>query len=83
MDRVNTETCCVADQHCLAPANLEFPIFPRSRCFSCGQAVCVNCSSKRNYPPWKKVRLCNDCQIMMDGNDIVVMRRLRKLANHG
>jgi hypothetical protein len=85
------ETCCVADQACLASAGLEPSIFPRSRCFACGQAVCVNCSSLRVYPlaeqlyhlKGKRVRLCNDCQIMeLDGdNDKVVMRRLTKLVN--
>ena len=76
------ETCCVADQACLAPGNLKPPIFPKSSCFACGSAVCVNCSSRRNYPPWKKVRLCNDCQIMHldNGKDTIVMKRLRKLV---
>ena len=91
MDKVNIGTCCVADQYCLAPANLEPPVFPKARCFACGQAVCRNCSSLRVYSlaeqlfhlKGKKVRLCNDCQIMCldDGSDKIVMRRLHRLVN--
>jgi hypothetical protein len=74
------ETCCVADQVCNAPANIE-PLVPaKGICFSCGLNVCSKCSTKRNYHHYGKVRLCNDCQIEYDGNDTTVMNRLRKLV---
>jgi hypothetical protein len=76
------ESCCVVDPFCLAPANLEErdKLRLRTVCFSCGQPVCVNCSSRRTYYTYGKVRLCNYCQEDEDGSDRVVMARLRKLA---
>jgi len=76
------ETCCVADQACDAPANLYPPVRARGVCFSCGEAVCGNCSSKRKYYAFGIVRLCNNCQVEHDGNDDIVMRRLRKMAGY-
>jgi len=74
------ETCCVADQFCIAPANLEPQQRARGICFCCGNAVCSKCSSIRQYYHYGKVRLCNNCQVAYDGNDDRVMARLRKLA---
>ena len=74
------ETCCVADQMCIASAEVENPKSAKGKCFRCGQAVCSKCSSKRNYLIYGKVRLCNDCQVECDGNDNLVMKRLRKLV---
>lgn len=61
------EDCCEAGQFCKGKT--------RATCFSCGQAVCVNCSSKRKYYKYGKVRLCDSCQIVYDGNDKVVDAR--------
>tara|TARA_Y100000310_G_scaffold345019_1_gene461215 strand:+ start:4966 stop:5445 length:480 start_codon:yes stop_codon:yes gene_type:complete len=72
--------CHIADQFCLAPANLNPLITVKSTCFDCGEAVCSKCSSRRKYLDYGIVRLCNDCQIEHDGNDKVVMKRMRKLA---
>ena len=74
------ETCCVADQSCIAPANLEKPERARCKCFSCGLSVCSQCSSKRKYHDYGKVRLCNNCQVEYDGNDKIVMKRLYRKA---
>ena len=74
-------TCCVVDQFCTSPANLENPVPARGFCFICGQPVCSNCSSKRKYYDYGVVRMCNNCQIEYDGNDNIVRRRLAKIAN--
>ncbi len=81
------ESCCVADSFCKAPANLddrERPIL-RGWCFSCGQAVCGNCSSIRKFKPisaYGRRRVCNNCQIenLDGGNDRVVMARMQSIA---
>ena len=60
------DTCCVADQFCIAPANLDPPASARGECYYCGSSVCSQCSSKRKYD--KSIRrLCNECQRDMDG----------------
>ncbi|MHA2279812.1 MAG: hypothetical protein ACXAC5_02890 [Promethearchaeota archaeon] len=77
------EPCSVADSFCEAAAN--FAVIPRLRikCFACGSTVCCKCSSIRKYLTYGKQRLCNDCQIEMDGDDRVVRRRLHRLAGYG
>jgi len=75
-------TCCVVDQFCEAPANVNPPTPARGVCFACGQAVCGMCSSMRHYYRYGKVRLCNDCQVDYDGNDRLVMARLHRLAGY-
>jgi hypothetical protein len=73
--------CCVADQFCEAASNFEERGYV-SECFVCGEDVCVKCSSRRQYmPDIPPVRMCNDCQVRLDGNDKIVMARLNKLAN--
>lgn len=74
-------TCSVVDQFCDSPANLEPPVNVRGVCFCCGEYVCTKCSSIRNYYRFGKKRLCNNCQIYLDGNDKTVLRRLNKLAS--
>ena len=76
------ETCCVADQFCIAPANLEPEKLARGICFSCGLNVCSKCSSIRKYYDYGKVRLCNNCQVDYDGNDKIVMNRLYRMAGY-
>lgn len=77
---VEIETCCVADQHCLAPAN----VFPRrpayAKCYICGQPVCTACSTRRKHQHYGRVRICNDCQILTfeDGEFRVLYRIARK-----
>lgn len=80
MKRKNRESCCVADQFCDAPANVTPMVPARARCFHCGEAVCTKCSSKRLFGKYGRVRLCNNCQVEIDGNDEVVMRRLHRMA---
>lgn len=78
------ETCCMADQFCLAPANLDPPVAARGQCFSCGWAVCSKCSSRRQYPDGRLHRICNDCQVELDDSDKRVMARLYRMAgSHG
>lgn len=72
-------TCCVADKFCTAAANYENSN-ARAVCFACGDFVCTKCSSRRNYFNYGRVRLCNNCQELFDGNDKRVMARLAKLA---
>lgn len=72
------EACSVADGLCTAPANYD-GANTRAKCFSCGQPVCPNCSSRRKYYNYGQVRLCNNCQVGYDGNDRRVLRRLYTL----
>lgn len=74
------ETCSVVDQFCISPANLFPKVNVRGVCFSCGLPVCHKCSSKRKYMGHGKVRLCNSCQEMIDGNDNRIMARLKRMA---
>lgn len=85
-----TEQCHVADQFCTACVSGEWC---RGVCYVCGLSVCRKCSSKRKYrtferkagelvPVTKLVRMCNDCQIDLDGDERVVMRRLLRLAGY-
>ena len=78
-----SSVCCVVDQLCTRPANLwgvdSMPVL-RSTCVRCGQSVCRNCSSLRTYNERRRQRLCNDCQVEVDGNDHAVMERLRAIA---
>ena len=70
-------SCCVADQYCDAPANLEGVERIRiGLCVSCDEPVCKECSSHRSYFGKKRQRLCNSCQEHLDGNDDLVMLRL-------
>lgn len=55
------ECCCIADDNCKAPANLSPRRAAEHTCYCCGQAVCSNCSLKREYLHYGKVRLCNNC----------------------
>ena len=80
--RGDVETCTVVDQHCLSPANLSPRVAVRASCFKCGQPVCVNCSSRRRYMSYGIVRLCNDCQVELDGNDRIVMARIARMSGH-
>jgi len=78
------ETCHVVDQFCEAPANLDPPDAAKYECVSCGQPVCGKCSSLRKYKDRQlRQRICNDCQIeILDGNDRIVMARIRRLAGY-
>ena len=75
------DTCCVVDQFCLSPANLEELVPVRSRCVCCDESVCRMCSTRRLYRG-RLSRICNDCQIEYLDNraDARVMARLRRLA---
>jgi len=74
--------CCVSDQFCIAQANLKPLRHARGVCFACGESVCSKCSSKRKYYIYGVVRLCNNCQVAYDGNDKIVMNRMRKMAGY-
>ena len=79
---VERVSCSVADQFCDAPANGPEETRARAVCFRCGMPVCTKCSSRRKYHNYGIVRLCNNCQTEEDGNDDIVMRRLRRLAGY-
>ena len=72
------ETCCVADQYCIAPANLEPQRSAKCKCFRCGLAVCSRCSTIRDYLTYGKQRLCHNC-ITEEYGEAVVIRRLRRM----
>ena len=76
------ETCAVVDQFCTSPANVEPPVPARGVCFACGEAVCAKCSTKRQYLRFGVKRICNTCQIEMDGNEDRVMERMNRLAGY-
>jgi len=58
------DRCCVADDRCEAPANLEDEDMPtlRTKCFVCGLPVCKKCSSIIKWYHWGKRRVCNNCK---------------------
>ncbi len=53
MSRRLNECCCVVNQHCEAPANLEPMVTPRTKCADCEQRVCIGlgCSIRTCYDP--------------------------------
>ena len=77
---IDRPVCCVVDQLCEAAAGFSNEVRPQRicTCFVCGEDVCKQCSTRRKYLHYGKVRICNNCQVDRDGNDEVVMRRLRK-----
>lgn len=80
---MSKQFCNQVDQFCISPPMAdprEFGI--KSLCFACGLPVCIECSSRRRYYNYGRVRLCNSCQFDYDGNDTVVMRRLYKQAGY-
>lgn len=74
--------CCIADQFCTHPANLEGVRDPPSKCHRCGNPVCFNCSVRRQYGPGVP-RICHDCCTEIDGDDDRAIRHLEKLAENG
>ena len=54
------ESCCVADQNCLAPANL-IGREARATCFSCGERVCTECSLISLWRGFGRKRICHNC----------------------
>ena len=72
------ETCCVVDQYCIAPANLESPRSAKCECFRCGLAVCSKCSAIKNYYHYGKQRLCHNCIAEVYGENVVI-KRLRRM----
>jgi hypothetical protein len=83
------DPCCVVDQFCERPANLEVedgdePL--TTRCFHCKELVCENCSTRRQYRSSLGLgvpRICHDCSVELDGNDDVAMKHLRRQAGYG
>jgi hypothetical protein len=83
-------TCSVVDGLCVAAANFSNSCRPVRipSCFRCGEDVCRMCSTIRIYRPfgpkrprsYGRKRLCNNCQVELDGNDAVVMRRMNRIA---
>jgi len=49
-------------------------------CFACGNPVCTRCSSIRKYYNYGKVRLCDGCQEVYDGNSVLVYKRYLKMV---
>lgn len=77
-----TETCCMADQYCECPANLEPQVAARCTCFRCGRKVCTMCSMVISYRRFGFKRLCNDCVIEVDGNDERIIAELERLGGY-
>ena len=77
------DSCCVVNEHCDFPANYENN---RKRklpeCFCCGLSVCKKCSSKRKYLKYGIKRLCDYCQLEIDGDNYRVMYRIAKLSGY-
>lgn len=79
------DPCCVVDGDCDWPANGPAPERPLPTCYHCGLPVCRECSSRRKHPKLsvkKPVRLCNTCQVELDGDDKIVMARTYKRAGY-
>lgn len=87
--RKEPDFCCVVDQFCDHPP-MEQPedsseyLGCKTECYICGQPVCIKCSTRRKHrmhDSHKRRRICNNCQVELDGNDHHVVRRLWHLAN--
>lgn len=75
------EACHVADQFCTAAANFTWA-FCRGVCYRCGLPVCAKCSTRRKYLHYGRMRICNDCQTEIDGNDNRVLARIYRMAGY-
>lgn len=78
---VSRPVCCVVNEGCMVPANLEASSRPERlpECFQCGQDVCRVCSSVRRVRGrWR--RLCDDCQ---EENGDVLLVEARMYARAG
>jgi hypothetical protein len=75
------DTCCVANQHCDAPANLDPPRQPRSKCFSCGERVCTQpgCSIVTTYRSYGRQRICASCLEQRQDDTPTLKRAWRRL----
>jgi hypothetical protein len=91
---IDPKFCNQADQFCDAPAGwgtaagiytstLDDPQAQFS-CDDCGDDNCGDgCSDVRDLGDGLgERRLCHDCQIRHDGNDVFVMRKLVRLAGY-
>jgi hypothetical protein len=83
------EFCSVVDQFCECPPMEERDCIDdpklRTECYVCGLPVCKMCSEIRIYKTFrgnKRVRMCNSCQLDIDGNSDRVYKRLRVLAGY-
>jgi len=60
-----SEPCCVSDNSCECPANLEDILIDeiklRTKCFACGLMVCKKCSQIIKWFGYGKRRICNNC----------------------
>ena len=60
------KSCCVVENACLAPANLEDLLLKdinlRTKCFACGLPVCKNCSTTMKWFNYGRRRICNNCK---------------------
>lgn len=60
-----SESCCVVEDDCECPANLEQKeineINLRTKCFACGLIVCKKCSKIMNWYLFGKRRICLNC----------------------
>ncbi len=76
------EPCCVADQFCEAPANLESSDRPAKLpvCFACGESVCGPCSLRVEWMGFGRHRVCHSCIEDEDGHDERPMAHLRRLV---
>ena len=60
-----SESCCVVEDKCTCPANLEQKeideINLRTKCFACGLTVCKECSKIIKWYLYGKRRICLNC----------------------
>jgi hypothetical protein len=78
---MGADTCCIANQHCRAPANLSPAVPARAKCYSCGEAVCAapGCSVRTEYRDYGKQRICAHCLDQRALDDPGMERGLRQL----
>lgn len=63
-EHFSPSSCAVVEGiYCLAPANTgrADDAKTRARCFSCGEAVCINCSLRIRYYDYGVRRICHNC----------------------
>jgi hypothetical protein len=76
----------VSSNFCEAPANLDPPRTPRTRCVRCGQPVCKECSGIEpdEFHAGGKVRVCDECLGQeTDGEARVMVRHYRSAGYPG
>lgn len=75
------DPCCVVDQHCTHPANLETTERLRAKCFACDHRVCLSCSLRVAWYSHGRRRICHNC-LCDNGREAEVMRHIERMSGY-